>query len=60
MHNITLSTGRIVVHTPEPNGATLATPTPGPASFTPTEYADYLAQRAANHAEDQPDWNNQL
>jgi hypothetical protein len=57
---ITLSTGRVVVHTPEPNGSTLATPTPGAASFTQAEYADYLAQRAANHAEDQPDWNNQI
>ena len=57
---ITLSTGRVVVHTREPNGSTLATPTPGDYAMTPAEHADYLAQRAANHAEDQPDWNNQL
>jgi hypothetical protein len=60
MHNITLSTGRIVVHTPEPNGSTLATPTPGDYAMTRAEYADYLAQRAAEKTEDQPDWKNQL
>lgn len=57
---ITLCTGRVVVHTREPNGSTLATPTPGAPSFTHAEYADYLAQRAATLTQDQPDWNNQL
>ena len=60
MPNITLSTGRVVVHTPEPNGSTLATPTPGHYAFTPAEYADYLAQRAAEKTEDRPNWSNQL
>ena len=60
MPNITLCTGRVVVHTREPNGSTLATPTPGAASFTPAEYADYLAQRATEKTEDRPNWSNQL
>lgn len=41
MNNITLSTGRFVVHTNEPNGSTLATPTPGDTAFTRAEHAEY-------------------
>ena len=39
--NITLSTGRVVVHTRQPNGSTLATPTPGYYAFTHDENAEY-------------------
>ena len=39
--NITLSTGRVVVHTRQPNGSTLATPTPGYYAFTHDEYDEY-------------------
>ena len=39
--NITLSSGRVVVHTREPNGSTLATPTPGYYAFTSAESAEY-------------------
>ena len=39
--NITLSTGRVVVHTRQPNGSTLATPTPGYYAFNSAEYAEY-------------------
>jgi len=38
---VTLSTGRVVVHTRQPNGAQLATPTPGSYSMTPAEWAEY-------------------
>lgn len=41
LNNITLSTGRVVVHTREKNGSTLATPTPGYYAFTPKESAEY-------------------
>tara|TARA_R110000803_G_scaffold9403_1_gene29743 strand:- start:472 stop:621 length:150 start_codon:yes stop_codon:yes gene_type:complete len=39
--NITLSTGRVVVHTKEDNGSTLATPTPGYYAFTKEEAKEY-------------------
>ena len=45
--SVALSTGRIVIHTPEPNGAELATPTPGPVEMTPAEWEEYCAMRAA-------------
>lgn len=38
---VTLSTGRVVVHTRQPNGSQLATPTPGSYSMTPAEWAEY-------------------
>lgn len=41
--NITLPNGRIVVHTREANGSTLATPTPGDYAFTSLEFAAYQA-----------------
>jgi hypothetical protein len=41
LHEITLSTGRTVVHTREPNGSTLATPTPDNYAFTSKEIAEY-------------------
>jgi hypothetical protein len=39
--NITLSNGRTVIHTKEPNGSTLATPTPGDYAFTKDESKEY-------------------
>lgn len=41
MQNVTLPNGRVVVHTKEPNGSTLATPTPGDHVFTRLEYSEY-------------------
>ena len=44
MHvDILLFSGRIVKHNEQPNGSTLATPTPGHYAFTRAEYADYEA-----------------
>jgi hypothetical protein len=39
--NITLSSGRVVMHTHETNGSQLATPTPGNYSMTNAEYIEY-------------------
>lgn len=41
--NILLSTGRVVKHTPEPNGSQRATPTPGPKAMTPEEWIEYCS-----------------
>jgi hypothetical protein len=41
LNNITLSNGRVVVHTREKNGSTLATPTPGYYAFTSAEITEY-------------------
>ena len=38
---VILSTGRVVVHTRQPNGSQLATPTPGSYSMTPAEWTEY-------------------
>lgn len=38
---VTLSTGRIVIHTREPNGCQLATPTPGSYEMTNDEWEEY-------------------
>ena len=38
---VTLATGRVVVHTRQPNGSQLATPTPGDYSMTPAEWLEY-------------------
>ena len=43
--NITLSTGRVIVHTPYLNGAIMATPNTGPQAMTHAEYAEYLQLR---------------
>lgn len=43
--NITLSTGRVIVHTPYLNGATMATPNTGAQAMTHAEYAEYLQLR---------------
>jgi hypothetical protein len=42
---VKLATGRVVVHTREPNGAQRATPTPGDYSMTPAEWAEYKGAR---------------
>ena len=47
MENVTLPSGRVVIHTREPNGSTLATPTPGDTAFTRAEHADYQRITAA-------------
>ena len=52
--NLTLSTGRTVVHTREPNGATLATPTPGYHAFTHAELAEYQRVTAEMKLNGQP------
>ena len=39
--DITLSSGRVIRHTREPNGAQLATPTTGPAELTYAEWSEY-------------------
>ena len=46
--DIQLSTGRIVKHSPEPNGSQLATPTPGPAEMTEAEWDEYCAVLVAD------------
>ena len=38
---VTLSSGRIVLHTREPNGSQLATPTPGNYEMTNAEWLQY-------------------
>jgi hypothetical protein len=40
--DVTLSTGRVVKHTPEPNGSWLATPTPGDYWMTDAEWREYV------------------
>ena len=40
--DITLSTGRVIVHTPYHNGATMATPSTGPVEMTDAEWAEYV------------------
>jgi hypothetical protein len=40
-HDMLLSTGRTVKHTPEPSGSQFATPTPGPPEMTPEEWLEY-------------------
>ena len=42
---VILATGRVVVHTRQPNGSQLATPTPGPYEMTPAEWAEYKGAR---------------
>jgi hypothetical protein len=42
---VTLTTGRVVVHTRQLNGSQLATPTPGPYAMTPAEWAEYKGAR---------------
>ena len=42
---VTLATSRVVVHTRQPNGSQLATPTPGPYAMTPAEGAEYTGAR---------------
>jgi len=42
---VTLASGRVVVHTREPNGAQRATPTPGAYAMTPAEWAEYKGAR---------------
>jgi hypothetical protein len=54
MKNITLTTGRIVVHTRQPNGSTLATPTPGYYAFTREENAEYQRITAEMKLDGQP------
>lgn len=39
--NITLSTGRVIAHTREPNGSQLAIPTTGYYAMTNAEYIEY-------------------
>jgi hypothetical protein len=46
--DIQLSTGRVVKHSPEPNGSQLATPTPGPAEMTEAEWDEYCAVLVAD------------
>jgi len=36
-----LSTGRVVLHSPQANGSQLATPTPGPYDMTEQEWLEY-------------------
>ena len=61
--DLTLSTGRIVKHSEQPDGSQLATPTPGPKEMTPAEWFEYcdrlrtmhplkLKTSAALHAQD--------
>ena len=40
-HDILLSSGRTVKHTPQPNGSQFGTPTPGPREMTPAEWIEY-------------------
>ena len=40
---VTLSTGRVVIHTREPNGSQLATPTPGSYEMTNDEWIEYCS-----------------
>jgi hypothetical protein len=42
---VTLSTGRVIVHTREPNGSQRATATPGDYSMTPAEWIEYKGAR---------------
>jgi hypothetical protein len=41
--NITLSTGRVIGHTRQENGAQLATPLTGPLEMTNFEWIEYCA-----------------
>ena len=46
--DIQLSTGRVVKHSPEPDGSQLATPTPGPVEMTDAEWDEYCAVLVAD------------
>jgi hypothetical protein len=41
--NVTLSSGRIIAHTREPNGSQLATPTTGSVEMTNDEWLEYVS-----------------
>jgi hypothetical protein len=41
--NVTLSSGRVIAHTREPNGSQLATPTTGPVEMTEAEWREYVS-----------------
>ena len=41
--NVTLSSGRIIAHTREPNGSQLATPTTGSYAMTNEEWLEYVS-----------------
>jgi len=43
MQNVTLSSGRVITHTREPNGSQLATPTTGPVEMTNKEWLEYVS-----------------
>jgi hypothetical protein len=41
--NVTLSSGRVIAHTREPNGSQLATPTTGSYAMTDDEWLEYVS-----------------
>jgi hypothetical protein len=41
--NVTLSSGRVIAHTREPNGSQLATPTTGSNAMTDDEWLEYVS-----------------
>jgi hypothetical protein len=41
--DVVLSSGRVIAHSPESNGAQRATPTSGPAEMTDDEWDEYCA-----------------
>jgi hypothetical protein len=41
--NVTLSSGRVIAHTREPNGSQLATPTTGSNAMTNDEWLEYVS-----------------
>ena len=41
--NVTLSSGRVIAHTREPNGSQLATPTTGYYAMTDDEWLEYVS-----------------